>query len=96
MKKLMFLMIMLFVVLMIGGLIAENIYAGGKCDNPTEARPIPLNYSECMDVCAECNRQAVAKCDDQYRGDTTKHKACLTKAREKYDEIRQECTIFNK
>lgn len=84
------------IFLMMGGLILGNVYAGDKCENPMEARPIPINYSECMNVCAECNRQAVAKCDDQYRGDTTKHKTCLSEARTKYNEIRQECTIFNK
>ena len=83
------------IFLMMGGLILGNVYAGDKCENPMEARPIPINYSECMNVCAECNRQEVAKCD-QYRGDTTKHKTCLSEARKKFDRLRQECTIFNK
>lgn len=78
------------------GLISVNICAADKCDNPMEARPIPLTYSECMDVCAECNRQAVAECDMKNKGDTNEHKKCLKDARDKYDSIRQECTIFNK
>lgn len=89
------LLAILFIFLVVGGLTLGNAFAG-KCDNPMEARPIPINYSECMDVCADCNRQEVVKCDDEYNGDTIKHKDCLTKAREKYDELRQECTIFNK
>lgn len=70
MKTLMWMVFASVLFLMIGGLLPGNVDSGDKCDDPMNARPIPINYSECMAVCAECNRMEVAECNRNYKEDT--------------------------